>query len=364
MTPDALAAAVAAVPRQHYTHHPVHGSPPQTTAQAAIERDILRAAGEADLTGKHILEIGTGTGYTGALLAELVGPTGKVVSVDIDPALVTRARALHAERLCPVEVVFGDGHDGVPDLAPYDVVMGWCSPTHIPGAWLKQVRPGGVISSPVYIAPVARAIGHLRAVVTQDETPAGVQIGTAMYVDMGQVVNEHLGVPIFYNDAMDDGGAYVSVAWRGQIEGHEAAATLSMLTSPGHREKYPLGNDEAQTAIAWRDARAYLAARAHAEKAVSLTTWGSGGPGYVSGVGFSSADNAAVLTVDGEVLANRQDSPALVKLRDHLGDWEAAGRPDLERLAVVIEQDGGGWHVRATWRASRPADAGGSEAGS
>ncbi|GGQ19964.1 hypothetical protein [Streptosporangium pseudovulgare] len=40
----------------------MHGSPPQTTAQAAIERDILRAAGEVDLTGMRILEIGTGTG--------------------------------------------------------------------------------------------------------------------------------------------------------------------------------------------------------------------------------------------------------------------------------------------------------------
>lgn len=68
---------------------------PQATAQAAIERDLRRA----DIKpGQTVLEIGTGTGLTGALLAELAGPSVRVVSVDIDPARTRRADELHAER--------------------------------------------------------------------------------------------------------------------------------------------------------------------------------------------------------------------------------------------------------------------------
>lgn len=106
------------------------------------------------------------------------------MSVDIDGRLVERAPALHAERNCPVTVLFGDGHEGAPDHAPYDVIVGWCTPTYLPGTWLKQVRPGGVISTPIYVAPVARTVGHLRATVTDQAALADPTLGSATYVDM------------------------------------------------------------------------------------------------------------------------------------------------------------------------------------
>lgn len=92
---DRVAFAARAVPRVHYVAHPRLGAVPQATAQAAIERDLRRADVKP---GQTVLELGTGTGLTGALLAELVGPSGRVVSVDIDPALTRRAAGLHAER--------------------------------------------------------------------------------------------------------------------------------------------------------------------------------------------------------------------------------------------------------------------------
>ncbi|GGL53560.1 protein-L-isoaspartate O-methyltransferase family protein [Planomonospora parontospora] len=344
MTPDVLAAAVAAVPREHYTDHPVHGRPPQSTAQSAIERDILRAAAGRDLAGARILEIGTGTGYTGALLAELTGPAGTVVSIDIDGQLVERARALHDERGCPVQVVCGDGHDGAPDLGPFDLIVGWCSPTSIPAAWVKQVVPGGIVSTPVYIAPVARAVGHLCATVTRQGTLADLQLGAAVYVDMASVVNDTLGAPLFYVDA-HNGQSHISVAWRDRDD--DPAAALALLGHPGHVEEYLLGGDGPAVAAAWRDARAYLAARDHALGASSLTTWGSGEPDWDAGVGFSSGRNAAVLTDSGQLRANDSGSPALAKLRDYLQAWEEAGRPGLEQLTVALEPGDSGWQVRA-----------------
>lgn len=345
MHADVLAAAVAAVPRDYYTDHPVHGRPPQTTAQFAIERDILSAADGIDLTGARILEIGTGTGYTGALLAELVGPGGAVTSIDIDPHLVTRARALHAERGCPVQVVLGDGHDGVPDAAPFDLIIGWCAPTHIPNPWLKQVRPGGVISTPVYIAPVARTVGRLRTTVTEQATLADLRLSSTGYVDMGRQVNTTLETPLFYIDATD-ADSWISAAWRNR--GADPQAALALLNTPGHIEPYSFGVQGPQLTDVWRDVRDYFAARDHALGVSSLTTWGNGAPDWDAGVGFCSGRDAAVVTDGGQLRANSADSPALAKLRDYLAAWEESGRPGLEQLAAVVEPGPGRWQIRVT----------------
>lgn len=143
---DLIATAVQTVPRQHYTHHPELGSVPQSTAQAAIERDLASAVVQR---GMRVMEIGTGTGYTGALLAERVGPDGYVVSIDIDPSLTDRAGKLHAERgVSNITLVTADGHQGAAEHGPYDVIIGWATPTHIPAAWVEQCAPGGRIATP------------------------------------------------------------------------------------------------------------------------------------------------------------------------------------------------------------------------
>ncbi|MGW0450862.1 hypothetical protein ACWDWV_36410, partial [Streptosporangium sandarakinum] len=203
---------------------------------------------------------------------------------------------------------------------------------------------GGIISTPVSIAPVARAVGHLRATVTEEATLTGLRLGGAAYVDMGHEVNTTLGTPLFYVDARA-GESYLSVAWRGR---DDPDAALALLNAPAHLEDHPLGEEGPQRAAAWRDACAYLAARDHALDTSSLTTWGSGAPSWDNGVGFSCGRHAAVLTDSGQLRADRKDSPALAELRDALTEWEGAGRPGPEQLAVMASPGGGGWQVRVT----------------
>ena len=75
--------------------------------------------------GAHILEIGAGSGYNAALLAHLVGKTGKVVSLDIDEDLVVEARDhLAAAGYSQVEVVQADGALGWPVERAYDGILG------------------------------------------------------------------------------------------------------------------------------------------------------------------------------------------------------------------------------------------------
>ncbi|WP_424188459.1 methyltransferase domain-containing protein [Actinokineospora sp. G85] len=91
-----------------------------------------------------MLEIGTGTGYNAALLCHRLG-ADKVVSVDLNPDLVTTARnALAALGHTPVLVV-GNGDDGVPDHGPYDRIIATAAVPAIPAAWIDQLAPGGKI---------------------------------------------------------------------------------------------------------------------------------------------------------------------------------------------------------------------------
>ena len=74
--------------------------------------------------GHRVLEIGAGTGWNAALMARIVGPTGQVTTIDIDPDLVAGAAAHVAAAGGPdVRVICGDGALGHPAEAPYDRVV-------------------------------------------------------------------------------------------------------------------------------------------------------------------------------------------------------------------------------------------------
>ena len=88
-------------------------------AIVAIMLEQLRAP-----VGGSVLEIGAGTGYNAALLATLVGPSGRVVTVDIDPEVAVEARAHLSEAgIANATVVCGDGAMGRADGAPYDGII-------------------------------------------------------------------------------------------------------------------------------------------------------------------------------------------------------------------------------------------------
>lgn len=73
--------------------------------------------------GDRVLEVGAGTGYNAACLAELVGPDGSVTAVDIGADIVARPACSCGGGYQRVRVVHGDGAVGVPDAAPYDRIM-------------------------------------------------------------------------------------------------------------------------------------------------------------------------------------------------------------------------------------------------
>ncbi|MDX6743616.1 methyltransferase, FxLD system [Actinocorallia sp. A-T 12471] len=114
--------------------------------------------------GMRILEIGAGTGYNAALLATLTGPTGHVVTVDIDADVVAGARdALAATGFTHVETLTADGAQGHAPGAPYDRIIVTAGAWDLPPAWWQQLAPAGRLVVPLRITGgTSRAIAFDR----------------------------------------------------------------------------------------------------------------------------------------------------------------------------------------------------------
>lgn len=100
--------------------------------------------------GQRVLEIGTGTGYSAALLAYRLGAS-QVTTVEIDPMIAAAAKAALDAAGFPVTTIIGDGAAGWPARAPYGRVIATVAAYlgAVPYEWVRQTAPGGVIVAPM-----------------------------------------------------------------------------------------------------------------------------------------------------------------------------------------------------------------------
>ncbi len=100
--------------------------------------------------GMNVLEIGAGTGFNAGLMADLVGHTGHVTTLDIDEDLVRNAHAhLQAAGVVNVTIVQTDGMHGYEANAPYDRIILTVSAADIATAWFEQLKEGGRLLLPL-----------------------------------------------------------------------------------------------------------------------------------------------------------------------------------------------------------------------
>jgi len=135
----------AALAALAYLNRPLPIGYGQTISQpfvVALMTDLMRV-GEGD----RVLEIGTGSGYQAAVLAELAG---SVYSIEIIEPLGKQAGSLlKSLGYGNVETRVGDGYYGWPEAAPFDAIMVTAAASHVPPPLIKQLKPGGRMVIPL-----------------------------------------------------------------------------------------------------------------------------------------------------------------------------------------------------------------------
>jgi protein-L-isoaspartate(D-aspartate) O-methyltransferase len=133
------------------------GMPVSSSSQPAMMAIMLE---QIDLRpGHRVLEIGTGSGYNAAVMAEIVGPEGRIVSIDIDPELVARARASLIEAgYDDVTVLCADGGYGDPADAPFDRIIVTAGAWDIAPAWLDQLDQAGRLVLPLSVRGIQLSV--------------------------------------------------------------------------------------------------------------------------------------------------------------------------------------------------------------
>ncbi|MGZ8249784.1 protein-L-isoaspartate(D-aspartate) O-methyltransferase, partial [Methylomagnum sp.] len=151
----AVLAALAKVPRHRfvppdyadaaYLNSPLSIGFGQTISQpyiVALMTDLLELHSES-----VVLEIGAGSGYQAAVLAELAG---RVYSIErVGELAETARRRLAGLGYANVEIIAGDGYYGCPEHAPYDAIIVTAAAAEIPPPLLEQLKPGGRLVIPL-----------------------------------------------------------------------------------------------------------------------------------------------------------------------------------------------------------------------
>jgi protein-L-isoaspartate(D-aspartate) O-methyltransferase len=172
---DAVTAAFDATPRRDFLPRgvrrrasydgPLSIAAGQTNSQPRTVDDMLRLLDVH--TGQRVLDVGAGSGWTTALLAHLVGPSGSVLGVELEPELVTfgAANLARFERPWASVRLATPGVLGDPGGAPYDRILVSAEPAELPQELVDQLADDGVMVIPV--AGTMLRVANPGAVVTR-----------------------------------------------------------------------------------------------------------------------------------------------------------------------------------------------------
>ncbi|MGW0764688.1 ATP-grasp peptide maturase system methyltransferase [Streptomyces sp. NPDC002676] len=159
------------------TGEPVAGVPTSSSTDPTTVVGMIEAL---DLKAEHhVLEIGTGTGYSTALMCHYLGEDN-VTTIEVDPQVAARADAALETVGYSTWTVTGDGLLGHPHRAPYDRVIATCAVRRIPYTWIRQTKPGGIVLGTVGSWPWGT--GLAKVTVGEDGTAEGAFIGRSSFM--------------------------------------------------------------------------------------------------------------------------------------------------------------------------------------
>lgn len=298
--------------------------------------------------GARVLEVGTGSGYSTALLAHLVGSDGFVVSLDVDSNLVKRASSLLAkDNLANVKVMTADGREGCSKEAPFDRIIVWATADLLPQTWIEQLRPDGLIVAPVRLRQLANTTAIARVRLDTNKNLVGERVIPGAFVPLtdkplshwyGPAQDADIKAEIKIEDAeMETDVIWASAEWlRQEQQMGEAEKILELMQVDSHQDS-PLYPDEDVEAL-----HAYLLAT-YPEGFTTAYTQTLG-----PAIGCTQPGSLALLSLYGEGYAVAGEGEAAVKVSDWVSSWRASGRPSFEQLRPILKYVQCGYQVAVT----------------
>jgi methyltransferase of ATP-grasp peptide maturase system len=254
--------------------------------------------------GDRVLEIGTGTGYSTALLAHRLGGS-LVTSVEVDAGVAARAAAALRTTGYAPHLARCDGLAGYPGRAPYDRIIGTCSVRFVPWAWLDQAAPGARIVAP--LCGWMQGPGLAALTVAGDGTARGRFLpGMVSFMS----ARAH-ATPPFDSVLPKHDGDVRAVRYGPDILDDWTANFLAQLAAP----------DVSSVKVSYDGARFETL----------LTDHATGSCAWLTGGGEDGDDGGTVI----------QHGPARIwdHVEETLATWDEAGRPDQQQLTIEITRD-------------------------
>jgi protein-L-isoaspartate(D-aspartate) O-methyltransferase len=348
----AVARAITRVPRHLFVPgYPLHhvyadralvtkaraGVPTSSSSEPGLMANMLEMLRVR--RGMNVLEIGAGTGYNAALLAELVGPEGTVTAIDIQRDVTLQARRnLRRAGYENARVVRADGARGMPADAPFDRIVVTAGCWEVTRSWRDQLAPNGIIVLPLRLNAATALIALRRRgddLVSFGAAPCGFM---PMEGRTGRRARRKLARFL-----------YAAHDYRGRKLNLTRLEAL-LRTTP---RSVPIEQLKLITRFpASSDFSTFLALQGEAVVALG----GSISPSYEFGIVDTTKPSLCLISpadaARGEAIAYGTDD-CEIALRAHLAAWFAAKRPAVRDLRIRIR-----WRRDAAHEIPQPSDDG------
>jgi protein-L-isoaspartate(D-aspartate) O-methyltransferase len=281
--------------------------------------------------GDRVLEIGTGSGFSTALLSYLVGSSGYVVSIDIEPEMTARAKKLFEQKnITNVRFETKDGRKGDQESAPYSHIVAWATAEYLPSSWVDQLRDQGTIVAPFLVGEVAGSMFVCQMKKEGNEL-IGKQIRSGGYILMNDTPEYESYGHELAADVKEMNGieasAWASAKWlRKQTEEQRKKFLKQFIQQELEKLTLKLNREEEQ------GFRAYL----FSQQKEGLTTALRERTAFI---GYSDEHQFALFSPSHSLLVANGEAARLV-LRTWLDEWKKLREPSIEKMIPVIRQDG------------------------